>query len=609
MDDDRIFDDDLVDLVEASGVIDKLSEPKRYLRDAENPVKFYYDREFIRRFRFSKDTVVNVIVPLLTGPNQNAHGLPVPPLIKVVSMPDMEILDIVARWPGSTYDARIFSNSRMKTRLWTRQGRGNLLGDNMVGCFATQRKHSPLKKTPESPEIVDTKFWLYTPSNITSPQLIQYGDRLYSLEKSDFQYDLPVKVLIHGFKGSGKDKGAIRGAHAFLDRENVNVIIVDWEMGAANSYPAAVANTELVGRQMSLLLFDMLTLGANPSKMHVIGFSLGAHIAGCAGHILQNRGVKLGRITGLDPASPIFKNHHLLDPYRKLDASDADFVDIIHTDGSPIWTDGFGLLRQSGHVDFFPNGGREQPSCNDGRGSVVVSHFDRTVDINVACSHVRAWKLFLESMTTPPGGCRFMAYPCQAGLPGFLQGSCFPAPNSCNISRGDPQQSCGFMGYDAQHSKGRGALYLVTRDTEPYCGEQLRATIYVSEKTQRTRGILNLHLRHGISSTNFQIKCEYMDIVQGGRTMWGLAAAEFGTIDPLLTPTIVATLSYQSLTFQTANEADTLLPSPQIYLNQVGVSDHKGNSWRHCGKETVLEDKNQSFIEQVTLTLTLNACS
>nr|CAD7394179.1 unnamed protein product [Timema cristinae] len=41
--------------------------------------------EFIRRFRFSKDTVVNVIVPLLAGPNQNARGLPVPPLIKVIT--------------------------------------------------------------------------------------------------------------------------------------------------------------------------------------------------------------------------------------------------------------------------------------------------------------------------------------------------------------------------------------------------------------------------------------------------------------------------------------------------------------------------------------------
>nr|CAD7203188.1 unnamed protein product [Timema douglasi] len=70
-------------LTHVIGVIDKLPEPKRYLRDAENPVKFYSDREFIRRFRFSKDTVVNVIVPLLTGPNQNARSLPVPPLIKL----------------------------------------------------------------------------------------------------------------------------------------------------------------------------------------------------------------------------------------------------------------------------------------------------------------------------------------------------------------------------------------------------------------------------------------------------------------------------------------------------------------------------------------------
>ncbi|CAG2068729.1 unnamed protein product, partial [Timema podura] len=75
MDDDRIFDDDLVYLVEVIGVIDMLPEPRRYLRDVENPVEFYSDREFLGRLRFSKDTAVNVIVLLLTGPNQNARGL------------------------------------------------------------------------------------------------------------------------------------------------------------------------------------------------------------------------------------------------------------------------------------------------------------------------------------------------------------------------------------------------------------------------------------------------------------------------------------------------------------------------------------------------------
>jgi Lipase. len=80
----------------------------------------------------------------------------------------------------------------------------------------------------------------------------------------------------------------------------MNVITVDWERGAAGpSYSQAVANTELVGRQTGLLLIDMVALGVRPSDIHMVGFSLGAHVAACAAHILLNRlFVKVGRITG-----------------------------------------------------------------------------------------------------------------------------------------------------------------------------------------------------------------------------------------------------------------------------------------------------------------------
>lgn len=40
---------------------------------------------------------------------------------------------------------------------------------------------------------------------------------------------------------------------------------------------------------------------------------------------------KIGRITGLEPAITFY--HGLVDPSMRLDPSDADFVDVIHTNG------------------------------------------------------------------------------------------------------------------------------------------------------------------------------------------------------------------------------------------------------------------------------------
>lgn len=134
-----------------------------------------------------------------------------------------------------------------------------------------------------------------------------------------------------------------------------------------------MANSELVGRQLALVLLDAVNLGVDPANIHVIGFSLGAHVAGCASEVLKGKSLLLGRITGLDPASPFFRHHLFREKSRKLDATDARLVDVIHTDGSQDFMDGFGLLKPIGHVDFFPNGGREQPGCTDIKNSVVVS--------------------------------------------------------------------------------------------------------------------------------------------------------------------------------------------------------------------------------------------
>lgn len=50
-------------------------------------------------------------------------------------------------------------------------------------------------------------------------------------------------------------------------------------------------------------------------------------------------------------------------PSVRLDASDAEFVDVIHTNADSLIWGGLGAYQAMGHVDFYPNGGRMQKGC------------------------------------------------------------------------------------------------------------------------------------------------------------------------------------------------------------------------------------------------------
>ncbi|XP_076811941.1 pancreatic triacylglycerol lipase-like [Clavelina lepadiformis] len=185
--------------------------------------------------------------------------------------------------------------------------------------------------------------------------------------------------------------------NALLDAEDVNIIVVNWEKGANPKfdYGQACANTRVVGAQLALLMEKLETYtGALPRNFHIMGHSLGAHIAGYAGERLS----RLGRITasllmhrtlGLDPAGPFFEG---TEPAVRLDPSDALFVDAIHTDGDPILNLGWGTLQQMGHADFYPNGGRDQPGC-PGNEETDGPWW------KVTCSHGRACDLMIDSIS------------------------------------------------------------------------------------------------------------------------------------------------------------------------------------------------------------------
>ena len=86
-----------------------------------------------------------------------------------------------------------------------------------MGCFDNHRRASTLKKPPQSPTQVDTKFWMYTRELNMEPKLLYY-DRQESFNEAKFDTTRPIKMIIHGFKGSGREKGTLMGTKVLLER-------------------------------------------------------------------------------------------------------------------------------------------------------------------------------------------------------------------------------------------------------------------------------------------------------------------------------------------------------------------------------------------------------
>lgn len=92
-------------------------------------------------------------------------------------------------------------------------------------------------------------------------------------------------------------------------RANANIIVIDWSSGSDPPYTQAVANIRLVG-VMTAHLIKMIKdqgVGLQVEKIHVIGHSLGAHLASYIGTTLRRSfNMRLGRITGTSASDDSF---------------------------------------------------------------------------------------------------------------------------------------------------------------------------------------------------------------------------------------------------------------------------------------------------------------
>ncbi|XP_043466047.1 phospholipase A1 member A isoform X2 [Leptopilina heterotoma] len=289
------------------------------------------------------------------------------------------------------------------------------------------------------------EFYLYTRKTQKDPEILDVR-KYRSLQRSHFNPKHSTKIIIHGFGGGRNLAPSTDLRDAFFTRGNYNVIIVDYGSLVREPCLSQIRwGPDFCSRCVAQLVKYLRDhpRGIRVEDIHILGYSVGAHIAGLVANYLPDD--KLGRITGLDPTIFFYMNGNRS---MDLDETDAHFVDVIHT--------GAGILGQwgpNGHADFYVNGGSSQPGC-------ATTSLLQTL----SCDHTKVTPYYIESITTKVG---FWAAPC-GNLFSYLIGWCSPKDEELVP-----------MGEDTPHSA-RGIFYLSTNAHKPYArghpGKRLQPT-------------------------------------------------------------------------------------------------------------------------------------
>ncbi|XP_005920852.1 lipoprotein lipase [Haplochromis burtoni] len=319
-------------------------------------------------------------------------------------------------------------------------------------------------------QLLNTTEWLTDFTDIVSKFSLRTADtpdddmcyivpgRPETIKECNFNPETQTFIVIHGWTVTGMFESWVpKLVSALYDRvPTANVIVVDWLSRANQHYPTSAAYTKLVGRDVAkFVTWIQNELQLPWDRVHLLGYSLGAHVAGIAGDLTNH---KISRITGLDPAGPTFEH---ADEQSTLSRGDAQFVDVLHTNtrGSPDRS--IGIQRPVGHIDIYPNGGTFQPGC-DIQNTLMGIALEgikglQNMDQLVKCSHERSIHLFIDSLLNIEQ--QSVAFRCNS-KDTFNKGMCL----SCRKNR------CNKIGYNVKKVRTARSttMYLKTRGTMPF---------------------------------------------------------------------------------------------------------------------------------------------
>ncbi|CAH4030973.1 pancreatic triacylglycerol lipase-like [Pieris brassicae] len=229
----------------------------------------------------------------------------------------------------------------------------------------------------------DVVFHLFTRGNPTTSEPLLAS--IASISQSrHFSNSRRTIFAIHNYGENVSGNFIAFVAPALLAAEDVNVVAVDWRSGSFG-YVAGLANVPQLGTIVASFANLLFTyFGYNSDNVRIVGVGLGAHAAGVAARKMN---ANIPHIIALDPSLIGWTQNP-----DKLSTRDATFVEVLHTTAGK-----YGYDLPLGHLDFYANGGVDQPMCGD----------------LPACSHSYSYVYYAESITAEAGsGAKFVGTKC-----------------------------------------------------------------------------------------------------------------------------------------------------------------------------------------------------
>ncbi|XP_045777078.1 phospholipase A1 VesT1.02-like [Maniola jurtina] len=223
--------------------------------------------------------------------------------------------------------------------------------------------------------------WASTPE-LDVVEYTHQGKKSYRLNKAHYSLRnrLPSFLVIYipGWWNTPTDESSDTLVKALLHKTPL-ILVLDTRATFCRGYVGSASRVSSVSQKIYKFIKNIYSDGYPTTSIHLIGFSLGAHVAGMTGKLVQSRlNQKIGKITALDPARPCFTQL----PQYRLNKKDANFVQVIHTSAGIL-----GLEHAIGHTDVYVNGVTSpQPEC-------------REKAVSLECDHAQSWKVFSASIT------------------------------------------------------------------------------------------------------------------------------------------------------------------------------------------------------------------